>query len=166
MGKKPQKFRNYWQIKSIEVRLIVGYIDTNNLVQSMLNGNLADQKLAVQNNAFLMWKKDLIPTLLERVYERWPKISEVIVKRSSEYSVLIYIKNAIEKLVFRVWKRIKRQHEKVVANGSGRILIVAKQKDSCLPMKKYLPGMVFWIQKMTLFGPMIDPMLMNAADYI
>ena len=34
-------------------------------------------------------KKDLIPTLLEKVYERWPKISEVIVKRSSEYSILI-----------------------------------------------------------------------------
>ena len=47
-------------------------------------------------------KKDLTPTFLEKVYERWPKISEVIAKRSSGYSILIYIKNAIEKLVFRV----------------------------------------------------------------
>ena len=53
MGGKPQKFRNYWETKFVEVRLIVGYIDTNNLVQSMFNGNLADQKLAVQNKAFL-----------------------------------------------------------------------------------------------------------------
>ena len=40
--------------KFIEIRLIVGYIDTNNLVQFMLNGNLTDQKLVVQNNAFLV----------------------------------------------------------------------------------------------------------------
>ena len=59
MGKKPQKFRNYWQIKSIKVRLIVGYIDTNNLVQSMLNGNLADEKLARTKQCISYVKKRL-----------------------------------------------------------------------------------------------------------
>ena len=59
MGKKPQNLRNYWQIKSIEVRLIVDYIDTNNLVQSMLNGNLVDEKLARTKQCISYVKKRL-----------------------------------------------------------------------------------------------------------
>ena len=40
----------------------------------------------------------MIPTFLEKVYERWPKISKVIVKRSSEYSILIYTKKCYRKI--------------------------------------------------------------------
>ena len=47
-GEKFQKWQHYWQIKFIEVQLIVGYIVTNNLVQFVLNQNQEHQELTVQ----------------------------------------------------------------------------------------------------------------------
>jgi hypothetical protein len=52
-GKKLKKLQNCWQIQFIEVQLVVGYIDTNNLDQFMLNQNQEDQELNVQKNGFI-----------------------------------------------------------------------------------------------------------------
>ena len=51
----------------------------------------------------------MIPTFLEKVYERWPKISEVIVKRLSEYSILIYTKKCYRKISLKEDQKAARK---------------------------------------------------------
>ena len=59
MKRKLQKLQHCQQIKFIEVQLIGGYIDTNNLVQFVLNQNQEDQELPVQKKHIYLVKKRL-----------------------------------------------------------------------------------------------------------
>lgn len=122
-GKKLRKLQNYLQIKFIEVQLIDGYTDTNNLVLLVLNRNQEDQEVAVQTDALISREKDSIPLFLGKVYELWLTTSNVVLERSSEYSTSIYIKNAIKKSPFKSSRKTESQYENHVVNGSERILI-------------------------------------------
>ena len=54
---KLQKLQHCWQIKFIEVQLVVGHIITNNRVQFVLNKNQEDQELTMRKTVCILCKK-------------------------------------------------------------------------------------------------------------